>query len=149
MNKGIITGFLAVVVSLVFGTSLMAATTVPAQKMQLEKFNGVIENVNVANNDVLVQYHKNKMNFSVTGNTRIYEGNKALSLSNLNKGMWASVQYNQEGNQMLAQVIHVSAPRQESHVASSGTMSQNNMMGSQNTGSQNKMMNSEQSHGMK
>ena len=82
MNKGIITGFLAVVVSLVFGTSLMAATTVPAQKMQFEKFNGVIENVNVANNDVLVQYHKNKMNFSVNGNTKIYEGNKTLALSN-------------------------------------------------------------------
>jgi phage I-like protein len=118
----------------------MVAAATPSQTMKLETFNGVIENVNVPNKDVLVQYHHEKMNFSVNGNTKIWEGNKAVSLTDLNKGMWASVKYNEKGNQMLASVINVSAVTQPKHMTSSGMKPQSN---------QNKMMGSEKSTGMK
>ena len=106
-----------------------AATTSPAatasaaapsgQMMKLEKFNGVIENVDMAKKDVVVEYHKDKMSFSVGDKTKVFEGKKELKLSDLTKGLWASVEYNKEGNQFLAQTIHVSPSKKAEPVASS------------------------------
>lgn len=137
MNKKIITGIMAMVVSLFFGSTLVAVAAMPSPMMKLENFNGVIENVNVANKDFIVQYHKDKMNFTVNDTTKIFEGSKACSFSDLNKGMWASVEYINGGNQMLAQVVHVSTTQQPKHMTSSGMSSSGMMAENKTTGSMN------------
>jgi Cu/Ag efflux protein CusF len=97
-------GILGMVVSLMFVSGVMAqekaatAKPAPAQAMKLEKFHGVVENVDMAKKDVAVQYHKDRMSFSVGDKTQLFEGRKELKFSDLNKGLWASVQYQKEGN---------------------------------------------------
>jgi hypothetical protein len=113
-----------------------------AQAMKLEKFNGVVENVDMAKKDVVVQYHKDKMSFSVGDKTKLFEGRKELKLSDLNKGLWASVEFRKEGNQLLAQSIHVSPVKQAKNTASSKGMTEKKMMPSEKT-AQNKMMSTE------
>lgn len=106
------------------------AATPSAQMMKLEKFNGVIENVDMTKNDVMVEFHKDKMNFSVGDKTKIFEGKKELKLSDLKKGLWASVAYNKEGNQFLAQTIHVSSTKKVEPMSSSVKTSENQMKSS-------------------
>jgi hypothetical protein len=100
----------------------------PAQVRKLEKFNGVVENVDMSKKDVVVQYHKDRMSFSVGDKTKFFEGKKELKFSDLNKGLWASVEYQKEGNQKLAQVIHVSPAKQAKNKASSEGMTEKKMM---------------------
>jgi hypothetical protein len=144
-------GILGMVVSLMFVSGVMAqekaATTAaaPAQKkpaaamaapsmaMKLEKFHGVVRSVDMAKNGVVVQYHKDKMSFSVGDKTKLFEGKKELKFSDLNKGLWASVEYQKEGNQMLAQVIHVSPVKRVKNTASSKGMTEKKMMTSKKT----------------
>jgi hypothetical protein len=145
MKKGIFTGILGMVVSLMFVSGVMAqekastaaapahekaATTMaaPAQAMKLEKFHGVVRNVDTAKNDVVVQYHKDKMSFSVGDKTKLFEGKKELKFSDLNKGLWASVEYQKEGNQLLAQSIYVSPVKMAKNIASSKGMTEKKMM---------------------
>jgi hypothetical protein len=96
------------------------AAAVPAQEMKIEKFNGVLESVDMSKKDVLVEYHKDKMSFSLNDKTKVFEGTKELKLSDLKKGQWASVEYNKEGNQRMAQSIHVSSAKKGDHMTSSG-----------------------------
>jgi hypothetical protein len=118
MKNGIIKGMLCLAVALMFVSvfvtqgSVAAAMTTPAQGMKAEMFSGVVKNVDTAKKDVVVQYHKDKMTFSVGDKTKLYEGSKALKFSDLNKGLWASVAYEKEGNQLVAQTIHVSPVKQ-------------------------------------
>jgi hypothetical protein len=146
MKKRIFMGIFGLALSLMFASAVMAqekaATTMaaPAQKkpvtamaapmgtMKLEKFNGVVKNVDMAKKDVVVQYRKDKMSFSVSDNTKLFEGRKELKLSDLNKGFWASVKYQKEGNQMLAQSIQVSPVKQAKNMASSKGMTEKKMM---------------------
>jgi len=106
-------------VSVAFVTGVMAqqnpapAPAAAAQETKLEKFNGVIEKVDEAAKNVLVQFHKEKITFSTGDHTKIMEGKKELPFSDLKMGMWASVEYKKEGNQLLAQSISVSMPRAE------------------------------------
>jgi Cu/Ag efflux protein CusF len=134
MKKRILMGILGMVVSLMFVSGVMAqekaatAMAVPAQKMKLEKFHGVVENVDMAKQDIAVQYHKDKMSFSLGDKTKLFEGRKELKLSDLNKGLWASVEYQKEGNQLLAQSIHVSPVKKATNMASVKTMTDKKMM---------------------
>jgi Cu/Ag efflux protein CusF len=114
----------------------------PALAMKLEKFNGVVENVDMAKKDVVVQYHKDRMNFSVGDKTKLFEGKKELKLSDLNKGLWASVEFQKEVNQLLAQSIHVSPVKHAKNTASSKGMTGKKMMPSEKT-AENKMMSTE------
>ena len=98
-----------------------------------EKFNGVVENVDMAKKDVVVQYHKDKMSFSVGDKTKLFEGGKELKLSDLNKGLWASVEYQKEGNQLLAKSIHVNPVKHAKNTASSKRMTEKKMMPSEKT----------------
>lgn len=160
MKKRILTGIIGMAVSLMFVSAVMAqekattATAAPAQDkaatttaapaltMRLEKFNGVVENVDMAKKDVVVQYHKDRMSFSVGDKTKLFEGKKELKLSDLNKGLWASVEFQKEGNQLLAQSIHVSPVKHAKNTASSKGMTEKKMMPSEKT-AQNKMMSTE------
>jgi Cu/Ag efflux protein CusF len=137
MKNRILSGLLGVVVPLIFVSGVMAqekvatAMAAPAQQMKLEKFNGVVEHVDMTKKDVVVQYHKDKMTFSVSDKTKLFEGNKELNLSELNKGLWASVEYQKEGNQLFAKSIHVSPLRHAKNMVSSGTMPEKKMMTSE------------------
>jgi Cu/Ag efflux protein CusF len=130
MKNKVLMGILGLAVSLMFTSGVMAqekastaaaapAATARVQEMKLEKFNGVIENVDMAKKDVIVEYHKDKMSFSVGDKTKLFEGKKELKLSDLTKGLWASVEYTKEGNQYLAQTIHVSPSKKAELTASS------------------------------
>jgi hypothetical protein len=120
MNKKILMGVIALAVSLMFSSALMAnekaspATAVPGQKMEL--FNGVIESVGMSKKDMVVEFQKDKMSFSLNDQTKVFdEGTKVLKLSDLKKGEWASVEYNEEGSQLIAQSIHVSHFKESGH----------------------------------
>jgi hypothetical protein len=120
MNKKILMGMIALAMSLMFSSALMAqekastAAAVPGQKMEL--FNGVIESVDMSKKDVVVEFEKDKMSFSLNDQTKVFdEGTKVLKLSDLKKGEWASVGYIKEGSQLIAQSIHVSHFRDSGH----------------------------------
>ena len=116
MKKTILMSIVALVVSFAFVSGVMAeqkpvpqaATT---QETKLEKFSGVVEKVDEATKDVLVQFHKEKMTFSTGEHTKIMEGKKEMPLSDLKKGMWASVEYKKEGDKLMAESMHVSMPK--------------------------------------
>jgi hypothetical protein len=123
MNKKIVIGIIALAVSFLFTSGLMAnqkastATAVPARKEKVELFNGMIVSVDMSKKDVIVEFQKDKMSFSLNDKTKIFdEGTKALKLSDLKKGEWASVEYNQEGSQRVAQSIDVGHFRESGHL---------------------------------
>ena len=123
MNKKILMGMMALAVSLTFASGLMAnekaatAVTAPAQKMEL--FNGVIEKADMSKKDVVVEFQKDKMSFALNDQTKVFdEGTKVMKLSELKKGEWASVEYNKEGNERIAQIIHLSHFRESGHMFS-------------------------------
>jgi hypothetical protein len=51
------------------------------------------------------------MTFSMADHSKIMEGKKEMSLSDLKKGMWASVEYKKEGDKLMAESISVSVPK--------------------------------------
>jgi hypothetical protein len=111
-----------------------AAMSAPAKAMKSERFYGVVESVNTAENHVVVQYHKDRMAFSVNDKTKLFENGKALKLSEVNKGLWASVEYQKTGNELLAQSIHVGPVKQPMKTASAkGTMGSKMMPSSKTT----------------
>jgi hypothetical protein len=115
--KTILMSVLALVISAAFVSGVIAqekqapAQATTTQVTKLEKFNGVVEKVDQATKDVLVRFHKEKMTFSVGDHTKIMEGKKELSFTDLTKGMWASVGYKKEGNKLVAESMHVSMPK--------------------------------------
>ena len=117
MKKTILMSIVALAVSVAFVSGVMAeqkpapASVATAQETKLEKFSGVVEKVDEATKDVLVQFHKEKMTFSMGEKTKIMEGKKEMPLSDLKKGMWASVEYKKEGNKLIAESINVSMPK--------------------------------------
>ncbi len=116
MKKTVLMSLLSLVVSVAFVSAVMAEQT-PApqaattQEAKLEKFSGVVEKVDEATKDVLVQFHKEKMTFSTGEHTKIMEGKKEMPFSDLKKGMWASIEYKKEGEKLMAESMHVSMPK--------------------------------------
>jgi hypothetical protein len=113
MKKTLLTSVFVLAISVAFASLVMAeskpapqATT--AQETKLEKFSGVVEKIDGANKDVLVEFHKEKMTFSLDEHTKIMEGKTEMPFPDLKKGMWASVEYKKEGNKLHAQSMHVS-----------------------------------------
>ena len=134
MNKKIVMGLVALAVSLMFTSGLMAqekastAAAVPAQTPKVERFNGVVESVDMAKKDMVVTFQKDKMGFSLSDHTKVFDtGKKELKLSNLKKGEWASVEYNNEGSQRIAQIIHVSPFNHSERASSAGNRSNKRM----------------------
>jgi hypothetical protein len=133
MNKRILVGLFALAVSLILTSALMAeektstGVAVPAQETKAELFNGVIESVDMSKKDMVVEFQKDKRIFSLKDKTKVFEGTKELKLSDLKKEEWASVEYNKEGSQRIAESIHVSPFKRSEHVASTGNTT-NKMM---------------------
>ncbi len=93
--------------------SSSAASAAPAsttQQEKMERFSGVIEKVDDAAKEVVVQFHKDKMDFAMNTGAKITEGKKELPFSDLKKGMWASVEYKKEGGKSVAESMSVSMP---------------------------------------
>jgi Cu/Ag efflux protein CusF len=116
MKKTILMSIVALALSITFVSGVMAEQkpapkATIAQETKLEKFSGVVEKVDEATKDVLVQFHKEKMTFSLGNHTKIMEGKKEMPFSDLKKGMWASVQYKKEGDKLLAESMLVSMPK--------------------------------------
>jgi Cu/Ag efflux protein CusF len=117
MIRTILMSILAFGISVAFVSGMMAqekpaaVQSATVQEMKMEKFNGVVEKVDPSTKDVLVQFHKEKMTFFLGEHTKIMEGKKELPLSDLKKGMWASVGYKKEGNKLFAESMHVGMPR--------------------------------------
>ena len=80
-----------------------------SQQNKLERFNGVIEKVDPATKDVVVQFHKEKVDLAVSDHTRILEGSKPLPFGDLKKGMWTTAEYRKEGGKLIAESMNVSA----------------------------------------
>ncbi len=114
MKKTILTSLLALAMAAAFVSGVVAqqnpapVQTAPVKAAKLEKFSGVIEKVNEATKDVIVQFHKEKMTFSLGDHTKIMEGKKELPFTDLKNGMWTSVGYKREGNTLMAESMTVS-----------------------------------------
>ncbi len=132
MNKRLLMSIVALAISLAFVSGGMAqqkpapAQPTPAQaapakaapaKQGWEKVKGMIENVNEANKEVVVQAQKERMSFLVNEQTRITQDATKMAFSSLKKGMEATVEYKKEGNKMVAEWIDVSASKAESKPA--------------------------------
>ena len=117
MKKTIFMSLVTLAISVAFVSGVMAqqkpapAPVSAPQETKLEKFSGVVEKVDETNKDVLVQFHKEKMTFSFGDHSKIMEGKKEMSLSDLKKSMWASVEYKKEGDKLMAESISVSMPK--------------------------------------
>ena len=130
--KKIWMSLLAVAVSMAFVSVIMAEQKpAPAQEnagaaAKLEKFRGVIEKVDTAAKNIDVQFHKEKMTFSLGDQTKIMEGKKELPFTDLKTGMWASLEYKKEGNTSMVESMNVSMPKtMAKKEASSGVKKEN------------------------
>jgi len=113
MKKTLPMSIVALAVSAAFASGVMAESkpapqASTAQETKLEKFSGVVEKVDEATKDVLVEFHKEKMTFFLDDHTKILEGKQEMPFTDLKKGMWASVEYKKEGNKLLAESMQVS-----------------------------------------
>jgi len=116
MKRAMVT-VMALTISVIFATAVMAAeqkapaspATTPTSS--LEKYSGVVEKVDVAKKDFSVKNGKEEMTFSWTDKTKITEGTKALSFTDLKKGQEVTVEYKKEGSKSVAEMISVGAPK--------------------------------------
>ncbi len=123
MNKTIFMSLMALVVSVAFVSAGMAqqkpapakVATAPAApaRQSWEKTTGLIEKVDPANKEVVVQTEKEKLTFSSGQNTHITEGTAKTPLSALKRGMSVTVEYQKEGNKLLAEWIDVNMAKAE------------------------------------
>ncbi len=81
MSMIVLTALVAFVSGVMAQEKPAPVQTPATQESKLEKFSGVIEKVDEATKDVLVQFHKEKMTFSVGDQTKIMEANKEVPLS--------------------------------------------------------------------
>lgn len=137
MKKNIRMSVVVLAISIAFVFGLMAqeravatqaapskATSVkmaPA-KESWEKAKGMIEKVDGATKEIMLQTHKEKMSFLVNEHTRISQDASKMHFSSLKKGMAATVEYKKEGNKMVAEWIDLSGSRTQSMQATSPTV---------------------------
>lgn len=74
-------------------------------------YGGVIENVDVAGKDFSVKNGIEEMTFYLSDNAKITEGKKTLAFGDLKKGQEVTIEYMKEGNELIANLISVNAPK--------------------------------------
>ncbi len=112
LKKTILTGFVALVVSMAFVTAGAAqqkpAALQPApDRAGIEKFSGVIEKVDRGEKEFVAHFRKETMTFYVGENTQFMEGSIKLAFSDLKKGEWATIQYQKEGTKLVANLVKI------------------------------------------
>lgn len=114
MKRAMLT-VMVLAISVIFVAAVMAseqkapasATSAPT----FEKYSGVVEKVDATKKDFSVKSGKGEMMFSWTDKTKITEGSKDLSFTDLKKGQEVTVEYTKEGNKSAAQSVTVSPPK--------------------------------------
>ena len=116
MKRAMLT-VMVLAISVIFVAAVMAAEqkapapAAAAPAPSYEKYSGVVEKVDAAKKDFSVKSGEGEMMFSWTDKTKITEGQKALSFTDLKKGQEVTVEYTKEGDKSVAQLIIVSAPK--------------------------------------
>jgi len=116
MKRAMLT-VMVLAISAIFVAAVMAAeqkAPAPASAApapSFEKDSGVVEKVDAAKKDFSVKSGKGEMMFSWTDKTKITEGNKDLSFTDLKKGQEVTVEYTKEENKSVAQSVTVSPPK--------------------------------------
>ncbi len=103
-----------------------SASPTPSSPAKMERFSGIIIKLDETNKNAEVQFHKDKMNFAFSDQTKIMKGKKDISFSGLKKGMWASIGYMKEGDLRKAESVRVNMPitaSKEKSVVPKGTTS--------------------------
>jgi Cu/Ag efflux protein CusF len=85
-----------------------AATTAPAK---MEKFSGEVKNVDAMAKSIVVAKGKVEKSFVVTANTKITKGKEALKFEDLKAGMNVAIEYNKDGDKLIAGTIKAAAPK--------------------------------------
>ena len=79
-----------------------------------EKFSGTIEKVDQTGKMIAVRGKKTNeektLTFAISKQTKITKGKGAMSLGDLRKEMWVSIDYEKDKDEMIAVVIEVSIP---------------------------------------
>jgi hypothetical protein len=94
-----------------------SAPTLPVkeEKPKIEKFLGVIENVNEMTGTIdvkgKVKKEEKRVTFPTDDNIRITRAGNEMSLAELKKGMAVSVEYKKDGDKVVAIAVKVSAPK--------------------------------------
>jgi hypothetical protein len=94
-----------------------SAPTLPVkeEKPRIEKFLGVIENVNEMTGTIdvkgKVKKEERRVTFPTDDNIRITRAGMEMSLTELKKGMAVSVEYKKDGDKIVAVAVKVSAPK--------------------------------------
>ena len=97
-------------------TSVSAPTlSVREEKPKIEKFLGVIENVNEMTRTIdvkgKVKKEEKRVTFPTDDKIRITRAGMEMSLAELKKGMAVSVEYKKNGDKVVAVAVKVSAPK--------------------------------------
>jgi len=116
MKRAMLT-VMVLAISVIFVAAVMAAEqkapalAVATPAPSYEKYSGVVEKVDAAQKGFSVKSGKGEMMFSWTDKTKITEGKKALSFTDLKKGQEVTVEYVKERTKSVAQSVSVSAPK--------------------------------------
>jgi Cu/Ag efflux protein CusF len=89
--------------------------TATGEKPKLQKFSGVIEKCDEMAKTIEVKGKVNKkqktLNFAIDDKTKITKAKAALTLADLKEGTHVSIQYEKDGEEMVAVAIKVSEPK--------------------------------------
>ena len=119
MKKMIILVTLLTLVAFVSGAMAQqkstSTKTATAEKPKLQKFSGVIEKCDEMAKTIEVKGKVNKkqktLNFAIDDKTKITKAKAALTLADLKEGTHVSIQYEKDGEEMVAVAIKVSEPK--------------------------------------
>lgn len=122
MKKMILLIALMVMVAFVSGTMAqqkatpapakpMGTAPAPEKMMKMQDFSGMVEKVDEAAKMVDVKKGKKTMSFAIDAQTKITEAGKEMALADLKKGMNVSIEYQKEGDKMVAKAIKASPPK--------------------------------------
>ena len=91
-------------------------STAPEKPMmgKTEKFSGTIEKVDETGKMIAVRgkttNEEKTLTFTISKQTKITKGKGAMSLGDLRKEMWVSIEYKKDMDKMIAVAIEVSIP---------------------------------------
>jgi hypothetical protein len=117
MKKWMLTGLAALTVSLAFASGGWHSRSQLLFRQLLRgrrswKSSAVsFKKVDEATMDVLMQFHKEKLIFSMGDHTKITEADKEVPFTGLKKGMWATLEYRKEGDRLMAETVNVNMPK--------------------------------------
>lgn len=116
--RTLLASILALVLSVAFISGVMAqqeqksapSGTAPASAA-LEKFSGTVEKIDAAKKEIVVKKGGEQKSFVWSDHTKFMQEDKAMSFSDLKKGMDVTVAYKKEGTKSTVERIDFSKPK--------------------------------------